>query len=101
MLSILLMAAVTPHTTSPLAARSSLDAGGTSSDTLHASADAGEPLVLLLPEASYAIRCAPALSWLVQRSFMWNTVPADTGRHEILLGRTGTPDTLVLIITVQ
>lgn len=75
-------------------------------DTLQLRVTAGSPLIASLPDstgATYSILRAPALSWLIQRSFLWNTSPETSGRHAILLVRDigSTPDTLVLLVTVD
>ena len=74
-------------------------------DTLRFSLAAGDALVTSLPgdaSATYRVVRAPALSWLVGRSFFWQTVPAERGREFVLLERErgGRTDTLVLVIDV-
>lgn len=75
-------------------------------DTLRLSVRSGEPLVTALPgepASTYRVLRAPALSWLVGRSFYWRTLPAERGREFVLIERRirGEPqDTLVLVITV-
>ncbi len=61
-------------------------------ETLSYIAQAGEVLIFNLPELldgrkidEYRIKEAPALSWLVKRSFFWRTLPKDVGKHEVLL----------------
>ena len=80
------------------------------SDTLRHAIQAGEVLIIDLPEelngtaiASYSLLRAPALSWLIDYSFMWRTLPQDAGSHHVLI-RADAPaasDTLVLAINVQ
>jgi hypothetical protein len=79
-------------------------------DTLFARVQAGEPLVLSLPEtyrggaAEYRLLRAPALSWLVDRSFFWRTLPAERGLMFVLVERIASgvqPDTLVLAIELN
>lgn len=75
------------------------------SDTLRYTLGSGEALVAALPgdaETTYEIVRAPALSWLVGRSFFWQTVPAERGREFVILtrDRDGRGDTLVLVIDV-
>ncbi len=60
-------------------------------ETLSYVSQAGEVLIFNLPATlgqrkidSYTITKAPALSWLVQKSFFWRTLPKDAGKHEIL-----------------
>ncbi len=61
-------------------------------ETLSYVVQAGEVLILNLPEllggrkiTEYKIKRAPALSWLVTRSFFWRTLAKDVGKHEVLL----------------
>ncbi|MEX0746541.1 MAG: hypothetical protein WD275_00990 [Rhodothermales bacterium] len=80
-------------------------------DSLRGQVQAGEILILALPETlgeadveSYRLIISPALSWLAGRSFMWRTLPADRGRHEVVLeaaGANSASDTLFIAITVQ
>ncbi len=78
-------------------------------DTLMYSVQAGRPLLIALPpringeSISYRLIEGPALSWLVDRSFMWNTTPQERGELPVILERTAVgmaPDTLVLLIEV-
>jgi hypothetical protein len=84
----------------------SASAAPPASDTLRVAVDSGEPLVTALPgESSWTFRSlrAPALSWLVGRSFYWKTLPGERGREFILIERRyqGEPqDTLVVIVDV-
>ena len=59
-------------------------------ETLSYVIQAGEVLILNLPGTlgvqevdSYRIVKAPALSWLVTRSFFWRTLAKDVGAHEM------------------
>lgn len=70
---------------------------------------AGEPLVVALPaevrgrEARYRLVSAPALSWLVDRSFLWRTLPTESGEMPVLVRREADgvePDTLVLAVEI-
>ncbi len=61
-------------------------------ETLSYVVQAGEVLIFNLPElldgrriSEYKIKRAPALSWLVTRSFFWRTLAKDVGKHEVLL----------------
>ncbi len=80
--------------------------GSSAADTLRFALPSGEALVAALPgDAGTTDRPlrAPALSWLVGRSFFWQTVPAERGREFVLLERKradGRTDTLVLVIDV-
>ncbi|NNF57352.1 MAG: hypothetical protein HKN04_03840 [Rhodothermaceae bacterium] len=99
----------------PLAARSGVQPDrplvrSIAADTLFASVQAGEPLVLSLPEtyrggaAEYRLLRGPALSWLVDRSFFWRTLPAERGLLFVLIERVAPgvqPDTLVLAIELN
>ena len=77
-------------------------------DTLELSVEAGTPLITALPAApddssvTYEVVRAPALSWLVDRSFFWDTRAQDAGSHEIVFRRTtdARTDTVVLSVTV-
>lgn len=72
-------------------------------DTLRFAMPSGEALVTALPaDGSYRVLRAPALSWLVDRSFFWQTLPAERGREFVLLERRrgDRTDTLVLVVDV-
>ena len=78
-------------------------------DTLRYEVRAGQTLIVALPaefegrEASYRLLEAPALSWLVDRSFMWRTTPAERGQLPIRIERSAPgafPDTLVLLVDI-
>ena len=65
---------------------------GSAPDTLWNRIRGGDILIVALPVElqrrhveRYSIVRAPALSWLVDRSFMWRTLPDDEGRHEVLI----------------
>lgn len=81
----------------------------TAADTLRYSVPAGEALIVNLPprhrgnEASYRLLKAPALSWLVDRSFFWRTTAGERGRLPILVERRSgsSRDTLVLLVQIQ
>lgn len=80
--------------------------GDAVADTLRFALPSGEALVAALPgdaDTRYRIVRAPALSWLVGRSFFWQTVPAERGREFVLLEREQNrrTDTLVLVIDVD
>lgn len=86
-------AAEPPHSEAPAPA----------ADTLRYAVPSGEALVTPLPaEGSYRVLRAPALSWLVGRSFFWQTLPAERGREFVLLERQrgDRTDTLVLVVDV-
>jgi hypothetical protein len=78
-------------------------------DTIRTAVQAGEALIVTLPErhaggeAAYRVLEAPALSWLVDRSFFWQTLPAERGLRLIVFERTArgaAADTLVLAVEV-
>lgn len=74
-------------------------------DTLRFTLDSGDALVIDLPgdpDATFRVERAPALSWLVGRSFFWQTVPAERGREyiHILRDTASQTDTLILVIDV-
>lgn len=48
-------------------------------DTLRHTVQAGETLIAALPSPGYRCLNPPALSWLVDRSFMWRTLPQERG----------------------
>lgn len=79
--------------------------GEAAADTLRYAIPSGEALVIPLPgdrEATFRVERAPALSWLVGRSFFWQTVPAERGREYIHIVRDtdGRTATLVLVVDV-
>jgi hypothetical protein len=80
--------------------------GAAPTDTLRLSIPSGEPLVAALPgDPAWTFRTlrAPALSWLVGRSFYWRTLPGERGREYVLIERRyrGEPqDTLVVVVDV-
>ncbi len=75
-------------------------------DTLRLSVRSGEPLVTLIPggdDDTFRMLRAPALSWLVGRSFYWKTLADERGREFVLIERRvrgEVRDTLVLVIDV-
>lgn len=70
-------------------------------DTLRASVQAGQTLIVGLPGDFETVQ-APALSWLVDRSFMWRTLPRERGTLPVLFRRRGAPaDTLVLLVEIR
>jgi hypothetical protein len=79
------------------------------SDTLFHSVRAGQPFLLALPprrdgeEVTYRLIEGPALSWLVDRSFLWKTTAQERGALPVRIERRAAgmaPDTLVLLIEV-
>jgi hypothetical protein len=75
-------------------------------DTLRYEVTAGDALVVPLPGAEDAVFRGirlPALSWIVDRSFAWTTLPGEEGREYILIQRrTGARvDTLLLVVDVR
>lgn len=79
-------------------------------DTLRATVRAGQTLIVGLParvdgaEASYELVRAPALSWLVDRSFMWRTLERERGTLPVLLRRTrpgAEPETVTLLVEIE
>lgn len=81
------------------------------SDTLTYFISSGEILIVNLPDLyrgfdieRYEIRSAPALSWLVERSFFWRTLGKETGSFDIVFDAIsgGQPvNELVLAVNVQ
>ncbi|MEM1057305.1 MAG: hypothetical protein AAGI52_17445 [Bacteroidota bacterium] len=92
-----------------LAGADLLRAQPSQTDTLRYQVRAGHTLIVALPtdvegrEVDYRLLEAPALSWLVDRSFMWRTTPGERGTLPILVERSeqgGSPDTLVLLVEI-
>lgn len=79
-------------------------------DTIRGRVTAGEPLIMTLPAmlsdrpvAAYHPLRAPALSWLVGRSFFWRTRSEDAGTHTLLVRAAfdqSPPDTLTILVDV-
>ena len=78
-------------------------------DTLRYTVRAGETLIVALPPAvagapaSYQVDQAPALSWLVDRSFMWRTLAQERGTLAVVLRRTvegRAPEPVVLLVEI-
>ncbi len=87
-----------------------LGAEPTVADTLRYSVQAGMPLIVALPvlhegrTATYELLDAPALSWLVDRSFLWRTTDAERGTLPILIERVAegsAPERLVLLVEIR
>ena len=77
------------------------------SDTLRYQVRAGQPLLVALPpraggrDAAYSVVSAPAMSWLVDRSFFWQTLATERGVMPVLLRQTAAEaDTLVLLVEI-
>lgn len=93
----------------PPAPRAYDGAEATRADTLRYTVRAGETLIVALPgraggsEVSYEVIEAPALSWLVDRSFMWRTLARERGTLPVRLRRVGggnAPDEVVLLVEI-
>ncbi|WP_412067614.1 hypothetical protein [Rubrivirga sp. IMCC43871] len=78
-------------------------------DTLRYAVRAGETLIVALPArlggtaVTYEVADAPALSWLVDRSFMWRTLARERGALPVLLRRLApgrAPETIVLLVDI-
>ena len=77
-------------------------------DTIRTTVQAGEPLIVTLPdqhggrEATYRVVDAPALSWLVDRSFYWRTLASERGLRLVRFERTagGARSPFVLAVEV-
>ena len=87
----------------------SASAQASPADTLRYTVRAGETLIVALPpraagrEVRYEVEEAPALSWLVDRSFMWRTLRQERGTLPVRFrrhGGAGGTDALVLIVEV-
>jgi len=81
----------------------------TVADTLRYEVAAGDPLIVSLParvdgaEATYTVMEAPALSWLVDHSFFYQTVRGERGELAIRFRRTtpsGAQEPVVLLVTI-
>lgn len=79
------------------------------SDTLRYSVVSGQPLIVALPrqhegaEVTYRLLDAPALSWLVDTSFLWRTTEGERGELPIEIERMApgaATETIVLLVTV-
>ena len=80
-------------------------------DTLRRTVTAGQALIVNLPDSlgerpvrAYTILQPPALSRLVERSWVWRTKPSDAGRHLIRAEaafRSEPTDTLVVEVIVE
>ena len=82
-------------------------AAGAVSDTLRYQVRAGQPLLVSLParvggrEATYGVEVAPAMSWLVDRSFFWQTLASERGEVAVVFRQTAAAeDVLVLLVEV-
>ena len=78
-------------------------------DTVRYTVRAGETLIVALPgglagaEVTYQVLEAPALSWLVDRSFMWRTLARERGVLPVRLRRTApgrAPEDVVLLVEI-
>lgn len=78
-------------------------------DTLRYAVRAGETLIVALPArvsgmaVTYEVDEAPALSWLVDRSFMWRTLARERGALAVRLRRLTpgrAPETVVLLVDI-
>ncbi|HEX9950691.1 MAG TPA: hypothetical protein VGB53_02910 [Rubricoccaceae bacterium] len=76
-------------------------------DTLRYQVRAGQPFLVVLParadgrSATYRIASAPAMSWLVDRSFFWQTLPTERGLMPVVFEPTpGGGEPLVLMVEV-
>ena len=76
-------------------------------DTLRYQVRAGQPFLVVLPAradgrpAAYRVTSAPAMSWLVDRSFFWQTLPTERGLMPVVFEPTpGGGEPLVLMVEV-
>ena len=83
--------------------------GSARADTLRYEVRAGDALIVGLParvgggEATYDLVDAPALSWLVDRSFVWQTLTQERGTLAVRVRRTvagRAPDEVVLLVQI-
>lgn len=71
-----------------------------SADTIRQSVIAGETLIVALPGPDYRALNPPALSWLVDRSFMWRTLPQERGALAVRFAR-GNDDEVAVVLLVE
>ena len=69
-------------------------------DTVRQSVLAGETLIVALPSDEYRALNPPALSWLVDRSFMWRTLPQERGTLAVEFAL-GDRDEVSLVLLVE
>ena len=76
-------------------------------DTLRYEVRAGQAFLVALPArvggaaAEYRVVSAPAMSWLVDRSFFWQTIASERGLMPVVFQYSAAPDdTLVLLVEV-
>ncbi len=76
-------------------------------DTLRYEVRAGQAFLVALPArvggapAEYRVVSAPAMSWLVDRSFFWQTIASERGLMPVVFQYSPAPDdTLVLLVEV-
>lgn len=113
MLGLLLAVALAAPTlgAGPAPAQRSADVRGyvAPPDTLTFTARAGQPFLASLParvdgqEATYRTVEAPALSWLVDRSFFWNILAGERGTLAVRFERRvggGPPEPFVLLVEI-
>lgn len=69
-----------------------------------------QPFITALPDSlagapveRYAVREAPTLSWLVDRSLLWHPQPSDTGTHAFRFAavQADTTRALLLLVALQ
>ena len=87
-------------------ARPTSAATAAAGDTLHYQVRAGQPFLVVLPAradgrpAAYRAVSAPAMSWLVDRSFFWQTLPTERGLMPVVFEPTPGGEPLVLMVEV-
>lgn len=69
-------------------------------DTIRHTVLAGETLIVDLRREGYRALNPPALSWLVDRSFMWRTLDQERGTLAVRFTR-GTDDEVDLVLVVE
>lgn len=108
-LGILLAALALPAAAQARPPAPALSGQHSAADTLRYAVRAGETLIVALPatvggaEARYDVERAPALSWLVDRSFMWRTLARESGTMPVVLRRLvegRAPETVVLMVEI-
>ena len=99
--------AAAPSAAAPsAAARPTSAATAAAGDTLHYQVRAGQPFLVVLPAradgrpAAYRAVSAPAMSWLVDRSFFWQTLPTERGLMPVVFEPTPGGEPLVLMVEV-
>lgn len=71
-----------------------------SADTIRHTVIAGQTLIVALPGPDYRALNPPALSWHVDRSFMWRTLAQERGTLAVRFAREDDEVALVLLVEI-